>query len=128
LYAQDFESAVKLCSKLDDDFKHWLRLPVPLNLLGAHSADSEINIINVFDCLSYEVDMLHSQVLMFVEGSWNVKVLDVEEPRLLLFYCRRTYRAFVVSVTAGMSTMLEYKTFCARPAPTIKLTNATKGR
>ncbi|MGP5356076.1 hypothetical protein ACTXNT_27515, partial [Pseudomonas helleri] len=50
-------------------------------LLGAHSADSEINIINVFDCLSYEVDMLHSQVLMFVEGSWNVKVLDVEEPQ-----------------------------------------------
>ena len=81
LYAQGFESAVKLCSKLDDDFKHWLRLPVPLNLLGTTSADTEINVINVFDCLSYEVDMLHSQVLMFVEGSWNVKVLDIEEPQ-----------------------------------------------
>lgn len=81
LYSQGFDSAVKLCSKLDDDFKQWLNLPVPLKPTCSRNACNEVNVINVFDCLSYETDILSSQVLMFVEGNWNIKVLDVEEPQ-----------------------------------------------
>ena len=82
-HMQGFTGAVKLCSKLDEDFKHLLCLPLPERNIAA-AADYKvnvINVINVFDCLSCEIDMLHSQVLMFVEGVWDIKVLDVEEPQ-----------------------------------------------
>lgn len=81
LYEQGFESAVKLCSKLDDDLKQSLALPAPLSRLDISSTQTEINIINVSDCIASEEDMLHSQVLMFVEGVWNINAVDVAEPQ-----------------------------------------------
>lgn len=79
-HLQGFQGAVKLCSKLDDDYKHLLCLAASIRFIAAE-ADNEVNVINVFDCLSYEIDILQSQVLMFVEGVWNIKVLDIEEPQ-----------------------------------------------
>lgn len=49
--------------------------------VGGGAAANDINVINVFDCLSQEVDVSRSQVLMFVEGPWNMKALDIEEPQ-----------------------------------------------
>ncbi|WP_338579066.1 hypothetical protein [Pseudomonas sp. ML2-2023-6] len=81
-HREDFEGAVKLCSKLDDDYKQQLQLPtVPSREISAVETDNDINVINVFDCLCHEVDVLHSQVLMFIEGPWNIKTLDIEEPQ-----------------------------------------------
>lgn len=79
-YVQGFAGAVRLCSKLDDDFKHFLCLSLPELNMAAES-DNKVNVINVFDCLSCEIDMLRSQVLMFIEGGWNIKMLDIEEPQ-----------------------------------------------
>lgn len=80
---ESFENAVKLCSKLDDDYKEFLKLPPAYR--GEFSAISggsnDIDVINIFDCLCHEADVLSSQVLMFVEGPWNIKMLDIEEPQ-----------------------------------------------
>lgn len=80
---QSFESAVKLCIQLDDDYKQLLHLPAAPGREEAVTgeANNDINVINVFDCLCQEVDVLRSQVLMFVEGPWNVRALDIEEPQ-----------------------------------------------
>lgn len=78
LQGGEFETAVKMCSRLDDDFKHTLCLPFDTQ---ASPAPVGITIINVFDCLSCEVDVLNSQVLMFVEGVRTSKLLHFEEPQ-----------------------------------------------
>lgn len=81
-HREGLESVVKLCCKLDDDYKQLLRLSTASEGdVGGGAAANEINVINVFDCLSQEVDISRSQVLMFVEGPWNIKVLDIEEPQ-----------------------------------------------
>lgn len=81
-HRQGFDSAVKLCCKLDDDYRQLLRLPAaPCNDPCAGEVPGDINVINVFDCLCQEMDVLHSPVLMFVEGPWRVKNLDIEEPQ-----------------------------------------------
>lgn len=77
---QGFEGAVKLCSKLDDDYKHLLCLSAPIRS-DAVEVVNKVNVINVFDCLSYEIDIFHSKVLIFFEGAWNIKVLDIDEPQ-----------------------------------------------
>ena len=79
-HLQGFAGAVKLCSKLDDEYKHLLCLSAPVRLTAAE-ADNKVNVINVFDCLSCEIDILRSQVLMFIEGVGDIKVLDIEEPQ-----------------------------------------------
>lgn len=78
LQGGEFEAAVKMCSRLDDDFKHALCLP-----FGTQTDPwpQGITIINVFDCLSCEIDVLNSQVLMFVEGVRASKLLHFEEPQ-----------------------------------------------
>lgn len=77
-----FEMAVKLCSQLDDDYKQLLHLaPAPSGEVTVAGVGTHINVINIFDCLCHEVDVLHSQVLMFVEGPWNIKAFDIEEPQ-----------------------------------------------
>ena len=79
---QDFESAVKLCSQLYDDYKALLHLPtVPGSEACVAGVPGDIDVINVFDCLCQEMDVLHSPVLMFVEGPTYVKALDIEEPQ-----------------------------------------------
>lgn len=79
---EDFESAVKLCSQLDDDYKQLLQLPPTSSAeFSAICGSNDVSVINIFDCLCHEVDVLHSQVLMFVEGPWNIKALDIEEPQ-----------------------------------------------
>lgn len=77
-----FEMAVKLCSQLDDDYKQLLHLaPAHSGEVTVAGVGTDINVINIFDCLCHEVDVLHSQVLMFVEGPWNIKAFDIEEPQ-----------------------------------------------
>lgn len=67
-HRQGFDSAVKLCCKLDDDYRQLLRLPAaPCNDPCVGEVPGDINVINVFDCLCQEMDVLHSPVLMFVE-------------------------------------------------------------
>lgn len=78
---EGFDSAVKLCSKLDDDYKQLLRLSSTATSELSVGVNNDIRVINVFDCLCHETDVLHSQVLMFVEGPWNIKELDIEEPQ-----------------------------------------------
>ena len=81
-HRQGFESAVKLCSQLDDDYKQLLRLPAaPGSEASAGEGAGDINVINVFDCLCHEMDVLHSPVLVFMEGAWNIKALNIEEPQ-----------------------------------------------
>ena len=79
---EGFENAVKLCSKLDDDYKQLLKLPPAFSHeYSAISGGNGIDVINIFDCLCHEMDVLNSQVLMFVEGPWNIKMPDIEEPQ-----------------------------------------------
>ena len=80
---QSFESAVKLCIQLDDDYKQLLHLPAAPGReeAVASEANNDINVINVFDCLCHEMDVLHSPVLVFMEGAWNIKALNIEEPQ-----------------------------------------------
>lgn len=79
---EDFENAVKLCSQLDDDYKQLLQLPSSSSAeYSAICGSNDVSVINIFDCLCHEVDVMHSQVLIFVEGPWNIKALDIEEPQ-----------------------------------------------
>lgn len=81
-HRESFETAVKLCSRLDDDYKQLLRLsPSSLQAPSTVYSSNEISVINIFDCLTSEVDLLNSQVLMFFEGAWDITSWDIEEPQ-----------------------------------------------
>ncbi len=81
VHRESFETAVKLCSRLDDDYKQLLHLSPPsVQQAAAVYSSNEISVINVFDCLSSEMDVLSSQVLMFMEGP--SQTLDIEEPQV----------------------------------------------
>lgn len=79
---EGFAAAIQLCSRLADDYKEWLRLSPPSLAASDREPVRDFNVINIFDCLSSEVQVLHSEVLMFVEGIKSIQPLDIEEPQV----------------------------------------------
>lgn len=79
---EGFAGTIQLCSRLADDYKEWLRLSPPGSAALDREPVTDFNVINVFDCLSSEVQVLHSEVLMFVEGITSIQPLDIEEPQV----------------------------------------------
>lgn len=77
---QGFATTIRLCSQLADDHKHGLRLPATDRAVPEPAR--ELKVINVFDCLCGEVQVLHSQVLMFVEGVKSLQPLAIDEPQV----------------------------------------------
>ena len=80
-HRESFETAVKLCSRLHEDYRQLLRLSASsAPLASVICSSNDISIINVFDCLSRDMDIVQSQVLLFMEGTRNTPSLDIEEP------------------------------------------------
>jgi len=74
-------TTLRLCSRLADDYEHGLRLIPPSRRVPEFEPVRELRVINVFDCLCGEVQVLHSQVLMFMQGMKPLQPLAIEEPQ-----------------------------------------------
>ena len=77
-----FEHAVNLCLTLDEAYKSLLCPASRVQCASVSSGGHGIGIINVFDCLSHEADVLNSEVLLFTEGQLHANQLDVDEPQI----------------------------------------------
>lgn len=81
-YGNAIAEAVHVCTTLDDDFKYLLCQQPPAGEAYQPMTGSGMAIINVFDCLSHETEVLSSPALLFTEGPWPAQTFNIEEPQV----------------------------------------------
>ena len=74
-------AALDMCLKLEKASRSILHPQSIPAETPALSAGSEWVVINVFDCLSCEVEVLNSEALNFTEGHINAAGVNIEEPQ-----------------------------------------------
>ena len=78
----DLQASVRLCSFLDDDYKEVLCLPPNDQPYRPLADGKNITVLNIFDCLFTDIDMFNSRLLTYLNGSFALNDLDIEEPQV----------------------------------------------